>query len=569
MSHVDEQIGIALRVIDDTWSEYARAQQPFFRTFGLPRVSIEAARRKSALARDLLVRIDGLDLAALPDELALTVQVARARVAMWVNEDDWYWTAFDPSGVGFFALFAATAYSGGLLLNGALAALRAFRFDEDADCDRYLALTADYSRLVGELVERTRGQTARGIRMPRVQAVQAAPLLERLKERSMRELPVAAHRLEGIDARGFSLELERRLAERVAPTFDRFIAELGPDYVAAAGESVGMALYPSGEEIYAALVKQHTTLDLTPQAVHDRGLAQVARIRSQMVEALRADGFVGDERAYRAKLDADDRWRSPDVKGVEGFFQTYIDRIRPRLDEHFSFGPKASYGVRPLPQALEAAMTFGFYDAPKPDRREGYFMFNAANLTKAGLYILGALTYHELMPGHHFHLSTQQENASLHPLRSYSFVNAYNEGWAEYAATLAGEMGLYATPAERFGRLVMEAFLACRLVVDTGMNTLGWSLELAREYMRENSFMPETEILSESVRYSSDIPGQALAFKPGEAEILKMRESMREQLGERFDIRDFHAAVLRPGGLPLPLLAAQVVKATRRLSELT
>jgi uncharacterized protein (DUF885 family) len=568
MSEVKGEVGRAIRLIDDTWSELSRTEGSFYKLHGLPRVSIEEAERKSEVARGLLCRIDKLDLASLPDELALTVQVARSRASTWVNEHDWYWTAFDPSGVGFFALFAATVYSGGSMLNGALAAMQSYRFEEDADCDRYLALVADYARLVGQLAERTRGQTQRGLRMPRVQAAQAAPLLERLMAYSRQALPIAEARLERVDRRAFAAEVERRIAEHVVPAFEAFVAEVGGDYVAAAPQSVGMSQYPHGAEIYAALVKLHTTLDLTPEAVQQIGLERMASIREQMAQALRADGFLGDERAYRAKLDADERWRAPDAEGVERFFQTYIDRIQPKLAENFAFGPKASYGVRPLPEALEAAMTFGFYDMPKPDRREGYFMFNTKNLTRAGLYNLGPLTYHELVPGHHFHISTQQENEALHPLRSHSFVNAYNEGWAEYAATLAGEMGLYATPPERFGRLVMDAFLTCRLVVDTGMNALGWSLEEARDYMRENSFMPEAEILSESVRYSCDIPGQALAYKLGDTEILKMREAMREALGNRFDIRDFHAAVLGPGGLPLPLLAEQVAKETKRLSEL-
>ena len=152
-------------------------------------------------------------------------------------------------------------------------------------------------------------------------------------------------------------------------------------------------------------------------------------------------------------------------------------------------------------------------------------------------------------------------------MRRKSFVNAYNEGWAEYAATLAGEMGMYPEPEERFGRLMMDAFLTCRLVVDSGMNALGWTLEQARDYLRENSFMPEKEIRSETVRYSCDIPGQALAYKLGDTALYEMREAMRTALGNRFDIRDFHDAVLKPGALPLPLLRQHVEARTRALAE--
>jgi uncharacterized protein (DUF885 family) len=157
----------------------------------------------------------------------------------------------------------------------------------------------------------------------------------------------------------------------------------------------------------------------------------------------------------------------------------------------------------------------------------------------------------------------QNESASLHPFHRFSFVNAFNEGWAEYAATLAGEIGMYEEPEERYGRMVMDAFLSCRLIVDTGMNALGWSLEQAREYMRHHSGMAEAEILSESLRYSCDLPAQALAYKLGDVEILDMRERMRSSLGQGFDLRDFHASVLGMGALPLPELRGHVERATR------
>jgi len=159
-----------------------------------------------------------------------------------------------------------------------------------------------------------------------------------------------------------------------------------------------------------------------------------------------------------------------------------------------------------------------------------------------------------LVPGHHLHFCIQQQNRGLHPFRRYSFVNAFNEGWAEYAATLAGEMGLYEAPEERYGRILNEASLACRLVVDTGLNALGWSLEQAREYLRQHSGMSEAERVTESIRYSCDIPAQALAYKLGDAYILKLRERMRAALGSRFSLSEFHDLVLSAGGLPLPEL---------------
>jgi uncharacterized protein (DUF885 family) len=212
-------------------------------------------------------------------------------------------------------------------------------------------------------------------------------------------------------------------------------------------------------------------------------------------------------------------------------------------------------------------MTYGYFDPPQKDHAEGIYHFNAGNLTQKALFTLAALTYHEIMPGHHLQIALQYENSALHPFRRYGEVTAYTEGWAEYAATLAWEMGLYEQPEERYGRLVNDAFLTCRLVVDTGMNALGWSLEQARDYMRQNSGMSEAEILTESVRYSCDIPGQGLAYKLGDRHILELRERMRHVLGTGFDLKSFHNVVLGTGAIPLPILEWHVEHEIVRLQK--
>lgn len=362
-------------------------------------------------------------------------------------------------------------------------------------------------------------------------------------------------------------ELEHRIATSVEPAFDRAIDALSEAYFAQAPDAVGLSQYPDGAELYAELVKLHTTLDLTPEEVHAQGHAQMAHIEERM-RAIRAElGVNGDDAAFRAHLSEDARWRANTVETVTAVFQRYIDRLTPHLKSYFSNTPRATYRVAPLAESLQGSMTFGYYDAPRGDRAEGVYLFNSANLTTQTLCHIGALTYHELMPGHHLHLATQQENEFLHPFRKYSFVNAYNEGWAEYAASLAGEIGMYEQPEERYGRLLMEAFLTCRLVVDTGMNALGWSLEQARDYMRIHSGMPEAEILTESVRYSCDVPAQALAYKLGDSKILALRERMRHAFGMRFDLKEFHAAILGSGALPIPVLEWHVEHEIERLRD--
>jgi uncharacterized protein (DUF885 family) len=368
-------------------------------------------------------------------------------------------------------------------------------------------------------------------------------------------------RLQGQDA--FRSEVDRNVADHLVAALTRCRNLFDAAYLGRAGDDVGMMHLPGGADIYAELAKMHTATQLSPKELHQIGLDCVAAIRAQMADARRDAGFAGSDAEYRAHLDADPAWRDDNDQAIQARFEIYVDRFRPHVEALFPVRPEATYGVRPLPEALTASMTFGYYDGPKPDRRHGDYVFNGSNLAKAGLFHVAALNYHELVPGHHLHLALQGDNLALPALRKAAYPTAFTEGWAEYAATLAGEIGMYSDPAERFGRLVSQAFLACRMVVDTGMNALGWSLEQARAYMRENSFFPETEIASETLRYACDIPGQALAYMSGHQEMLRLRQRMASALGEKFHVSAFHDLVLSGGAMPFPLLAQRIDNAVR------
>jgi uncharacterized protein (DUF885 family) len=561
-------IGLALSVIDAAWEEVRRSPYTA-RDLGLPidrlpQVSEAEAVAQSERAQRVLDRIETLDTGALPHELALTVEVARHQMATRSRAGDWYWLVFDPLGIGFYSMYAPTAYGGGWLLGNLVTLLGTHSFTEPGDLDRYLGLLEDLGRLVGQLDARTRGQAERGIHLPGVQLQQAIPLMTGLRAAAAAALVPSEERLAAPDARA---AVETRVRQAVLPAYDEMIEWLSdPDRAAAAGEDVGLGSLPGGAEVYAELVRLHTSLDLTPEAVHARGVTRIAEIRAEMQSILDEVGATHPAQEHMAQLAKDPAWRADGAEAITAVFQRYVDRIKPHLDDVFRFRPEAGYGVAPLPEALAASMTFGYYDGPSPAEPTGRYLFNAGNLSEQALANVAPLTYHELVPGHHFHLASQRENQGLHPLRRNSLVNAFTEGWAEYAAHLAGEIGMYELPEERFGKLVMEAFLSTRLVVDTGMNALGWSLEQARTYMRENAFVSEAEIRTESIRYSCDIPGQALGYKIGDLFLQDLRASMQKQLGDRYDVRDFHDAVLRPGALPLRLVEANVSRALAALS---
>jgi uncharacterized protein (DUF885 family) len=561
------EIAKALRLIGEAEREVMRggwggpaAGEPVDR---LPVPDEADAERKAELGARLSGMAAQIDLAALPHDLATTVKVSTDLAERWSNSHRWWWLVHDPLGVGFYGLFGPTAYCGGFTLNGFFNTLGRQPLRRRADLDRYLALVGDITAFVGAMRDRLQGQAERQIVMPAVQLAQARVLVRGLAASAPARLRPDPARLSEVDqADPFLRELDARLSGELAPAFEQLSGLLEGDYGERAGERVGLSQYPGGREIYEALIPHYLTQRLTAEQVHEAGHRRMADIRGQMA-ALRADaGFTGSDQAYLQALAGEPRWRAETSEGVAEVFRRYIARFRPHVERLFHASPKAPYDVKPLPEALTGAMTFGFYEAPPSPGETGHYVFNGVNLTRNALNNVAALNYHELVPGHHFHLSSQRENELLAPLRKHAFFNAYNEGWAEYAATLAGEAGCYEEPEERFGRLMMDAFLTCRLVVDTGMNAFDWSLEQARAYMRDNSFMPETEIQSESVRYSCDIPGQSLAYKLGDTFLMEARERMRAALGDRFDIRDFHEAVLGPGALPLPLVAENVARAT-------
>lgn len=553
-------MNLALKVIDEVTTE--RGRSPFaalaqgIMPTSLPDLGYDEAVRVAKLGAELLKRADAVDAAALPGDLGLTFEIARGQAQVWSRCSDWYWLIIDAS---FPVAFLPTVYGGGYLLNTLKSVFAALQLRSRGDQHRYLALVHDYGRLVSQMEERTRGQAERGIYIPKAQLEHCAPLMRNSRMAAINDLAMSPERVSGPGAEDFTARLQTAIETAVMPAFDSLIAYLeDPVYAANAPDTVGLSQFQGGSEVYAELVQLHTTLELTPEEVHARGHERMREVRTQMRALLDEMEFEGEPQTYLEELTANPKWRAETPEAIAAVFQRYIDRMAPKVEEVFRFKPKAAYGVRPLAPELTGSMTFGYYSMPSPHQPDGRYLFNAVNLSQAPLLNIGALNYHELVPGHHFHIASQNENEELHELRKKSSFSSFNEGWAEYAATLAGELGMYQEPAEKFGRLMMDAFLTCRLVVDTGMNALGWSLQQAREYMQDHSFMSQREIESETLRYSCGIPGQSLAYKLGDTFLLEQRERMKAALGDRFDIRDFHDLVLKPGGLPLPLVARNV-----------
>jgi uncharacterized protein (DUF885 family) len=227
-------------------------------------------------------------------------------------------------------------------------------------------------------------------------------------------------------------------------------------------------------------------------------------------------------------------------------------------DKYFVVKPAAPYAARRLDPSLEASQTYGYYNPPVGGDPAGYYNFNGSKLDERAWINLKGLAYHELFPGHHFQITRVLEDTALPQARKTMLVTAYTEGWGSYSTFLGLEAGLIEEPISRYGLYILEIFLACRLVVDPGMNALGMTLEEARQFLRDNTFESETQIATETLRYSTDMPGQALAYQMGKRKLMELRAHAEAELGDQFDLRAFHEAVLSPGALPMTVLEQHI-----------
>ncbi|MEH6683369.1 MAG: DUF885 domain-containing protein [Qipengyuania sp.] len=333
---------------------------------------------------------------------------------------------------------------------------------------------------------------------------------------------------------------------------------LRDEYLAVARDSVGLSQMKGGDKLYAQMIENTTTLPLTADYLHDLGLSEVARIKQGLEEIKQEVGFTGTLGEFFDYVRTDEQFK-PESR--EALTQSYYDigkEVDAKIGEYFSLVPKTPLEIKPYDPSIEQFQAGGSYQSGAPDgSRPGTFYFNAYDLPSRLTTGNVTLYLHEGAPGHHFQISLARENEALPAFMRFGGNTAYVEGWALYSETLGYEMGFFDDPWNRYGTLQDEQLRAMRLVVDTGLHAKGWSREQAIDFMLANSGMTRTEVVAEVERYIA-IPTQALAYKVGALKIQELREKAEEQLGDKFDIREFHAEVLDTGSLPMPVLEAKI-----------
>ncbi|HEX2206162.1 MAG TPA: DUF885 domain-containing protein [Longimicrobium sp.] len=348
------------------------------------------------------------------------------------------------------------------------------------------------------------------------------------------------------------------IEQSVVAGYRDFLQFMQREYVPAGRPGIGASDLPNGRAIYAQRVRSYTTLDVTPDQVHETGLREVARIRAQMDSLMRATGFTGSFADFVQFLRTDPRFYVSTPEALLERTSLVLKRMDGELPRLFGRLPRMSYGIKEIPDYIAPRTTTAYYSRPAGDgTRAGTYWVNTYDLRSRPTYEIEALSFHEAVPGHHMQIALQQELQDLPNFRRYSGFTAFVEGWALYAEQLGYDVGFYTDPYSRFGQLTYEMWRACRLVVDTGMHWKGWTRQQAIDFMAQNSALTLLNITNEVDRYIA-WPGQALAYKTGQMKISELRAEATRALGPRFDLRRFHDVVLGSGSVPLTVLEDNV-----------
>jgi uncharacterized protein (DUF885 family) len=453
------------------------------------------------------------------------------------------------------------------------------KVDDANDMKAYIARIEGVSGAIHQLLKRSEQQAAEDIRPPlfayETVITQAEALLNgRPFAEGETDSPLFADASAKIDsllskneiseseAQELKDETEKALLTHFQPAYNNLLSWMRSDMENAEKHPVGVSRHPSGEEFYNHQLLFSTTTGLTADDIHEIGLAEVGRIKDEMRKIMKQIGFEGSLEDFFTFTSTDDQFFYPDTdEGREGYLRdsrNFLEGIEAQLPQFFGILPKAGLEVRRVEAFREQDGAPQHYMPGTPDgSRSGVYYAHLSDMSSMPKPMMEAVAYHEGNPGHHMQISIAQELESVPQFRTQEWSTVYVEGWALYTEKLAKEMGGYENPYSDFGRLVAEMWRAIRLVVDTGLHAKNWTEEVAVNYMSENSPIAEGAIRAEIRRYMV-MPGQATAYKIGMMKIEELRAHAEQELGDRFDIREFHDTILGGGSMPLHLLEEQV-----------
>jgi len=506
----------------------------------LPRVDAATQQRRLEYWQKTLAELDKIPLEQLSPEEKINAQVFRAVVEEQAvdvkyktyeapfNADTFFWTEFTPR-------------------EG---------FSNAEEYRRYLGRLRDAPRYFDEQIVNMRAGLKRGFTVPKVSVTGRDQTIEPyLKADDTNPLWVPMTMMPSSitpDEQEKMRTEARSLIAALVPAYSKLLDFIRNEYLVKARTTLAAEKLPDGKAYYQAMIKKFTTLDLTAEQIHQIGLSEVARIKGEMQKTMQKTGFKGTLPEFMTFLRTDPQFYAKTPHELLADATYVLKKMDGKLKDTIGFLPRYRHGVIPVPDSLAPIYTGG---------RGGLenCMFNTYNLPARPLYTLPALALHECTPGHSFQAALALEGPERPAFRKEQYFSGYGEGWGLYTEWLGGHIGIYETPYEEFGQLTYEIWRAARLVVDTGIHHDGWSREQALAYMKETVPLSEHEITTEVDRYIA-WPGQAVAYKLGQMQILRHRREAEQALGPKFDQRKFHDAILQLGGVPLPVLAERMAK---------
>ncbi len=541
------------KLFDDEW-EYGLRESPTFASHlgnkryndRWPDVSLEAIARRQQHQRDLLERLQQFEANQLSAEDRLNYRLFR-----WQAE-------LDVEGQPFGWHLVPINQREGIQDEGSLG--DSLSFDTVKDYEDWLQRIERFPVYMDQTVGLLREGLKRGILQPQIVLNRVPQQIRRqivddpgqsLFYKPFRTFPKD---LAETDRARLQTAARAAIALHIVPAYRKLLTFFEEDYLPGSLQDVGVWQVPQGGPLYAFAARQFTTTSLTPDQIHEIGLQEVGRIRTGMEKVRQQVGFQGTLPEFFEHLRTAPEFRFEKPQDLLLAYQAFCKRVDPLLTRVFRKLPRIPYGVEAIPEHMAPDTTTAYYRPPAADgTRAGTYFVNLYQVETRPKYEIAALSLHEAVPGHHLQIALATEMEHVPTFRRFTGFTAYVEGWALYSESLGDELGVYDDPYSKFGQLTYEMWRAVRLVVDTGIHHKHWSRDRAITFFRDNAAKSDQDIVNEIDRYIS-WPGQALAYKIGELKIWELRRKCQAELGDRFDLREFHDVVLRNGAVPLSVL---------------
>ena len=549
-------------IIDDHW-QYSLREDPITASrMGekgyadrLPGVSDKDHARRLQAEKEFVERLNRID----GDKLTDADRVNKNLLA-WVLKN-----SIEANELYLDRIPVNTFYS---FWSSALDASNGLNMPQVSDYEDYIKRIQDFGRYFDENLANMRVGVKDGFVLPKIVVEGIAPTVRAQvyddpKKSSLYEpFKKLPDNFSAADKKRLQAAGAKAIQDYAIPAFDRVATFLEGDYMAAATDSLAAEDLPGGKDYYRHAIRTYVTIDMDPAEIHQIGLAEVKRIRGEMdalIAQLKKEGqFDGNFEEFTEFLRTDPQFYAKTPRELLKEASYIAKRIDYRLPEFFGKLPRLPYGVVPVPAEIAPNYTTASYNpAAIGGTRGGAYWVNTYALDQRPLYELVALTLHEAVPGHHLQGALSQELENVPDFRRNLYLSAFGEGWALYTERLGVEMGVYENAYQQFGRLSYEMWRACRLVIDTGIHSQGWSRQQALDFLADNTSLSKANVRAEVDRYIS-WPGQALSYKMGEIKIRELRAKAEKELGDQFDVRAFHDAVLANGALPMEMLEVQM-----------